>query len=344
MLYSGEMKRWVWALALPCLAGCGGEEPDPTESVQAAVKVCADGNTIEGVDVSHYDGDIDWALVKADGIEFAVAKASESITNLDPTFGTNRQNAKAMGVAFGAYHFFRADDDPVVQANHFLDAIGSVEDGEISPVLDLETADGQSASTIVSSALTFLEVLETETGRVPIIYTSPSFFTSTLGSPPELAGYPLWIAKLGYELSNGAGCLDRLEPLAIHGFRNRQRDRHPFRSRSVRRNRRRASVCGCDLRHRVCGRCLPTDGHRGCRWRHGRRRDDWRYRRRRWRSGRTADERDEDLLFRRRWVRLPHDEESERSARRDPVPVRGAQPSFSEATATYSAPFGLRRL
>jgi lysozyme len=160
------------------------------------VQVCPHGNAIlQGVDVSHWDGTIDWAQTHGAGIEFAIAKATEATDFVDDTFATNRQNAKAAGVVFGAYHFFRADVDPTDQANHFLSVIGSVEPGEIAPVIDVETTDGQSGSTIAQRALTFMQVVQEQTGRVPMIYTSPSFFRDTMGNPGEFADYLLWIAN-----------------------------------------------------------------------------------------------------------------------------------------------------
>jgi len=107
--------------------------PEPVSSTSEAVTICAQGDVIEGVDVSHHNGTIDWVAAHAAGIAFTIAKASEADTFVDPMFTTNRQDAKAAGVAFGAYHFFRADVDPTVQANHFLDVIGSVEPARSRP-------------------------------------------------------------------------------------------------------------------------------------------------------------------------------------------------------------------
>lgn len=190
------MRRALAGVGVLVLWGCGSDPgTENVETTEERVKVCATNTAIEGIDISHWQDTIDWPAVKSDGIEFALAKATEATDYVDPTFDTNRAEAKAAGIAFGAYHFFRSDEDPTVQAQHFATTMGSVETGEISPVLDLETADGEGASTIVERALTFLQVLESLTGRVPIIYTSPSFFDSTLDGPAALGGYPLWIAN-----------------------------------------------------------------------------------------------------------------------------------------------------
>lgn len=190
------MRRALVGAGALVLVGCGSDPVvEQTASTKEPVKVCAMANVIEGIDISHWQDTIDWPAVKSDGVDFALAKATEATDYIDPTFDTNRAEAKAAGLAFGAYHFFRSDEDPTAQAQHFATTMGSVEPGEISPVLDLETADGEGATTIVERALTFLEVLESLTGRVPIIYTSPSFYESTLDAPASLGGYPLWIAN-----------------------------------------------------------------------------------------------------------------------------------------------------
>jgi lysozyme len=184
--------------ALLALGGCGPAAEGESESVGStseAVTVCAQGNVIEGVDVSHWDGTINWAQAHSAGIAFTIAKATEADGYVDPTFATNRQNAKAAGVAIGAYHFFRANVDPTTQANHFLDTIGSVEPGELSPTLDLETTDGIGGSTIAQRAVTFMQAVQARTGRVQFVYTSPSFFNSTIGAPASFAPFLLWIAN-----------------------------------------------------------------------------------------------------------------------------------------------------
>ena len=200
MLAAGGAAGVLSVLAGVTLAasGCGAEPEgawEPVGTISEEVTVCAHGAVIQGVDVSHWNGTINWTQAHGDGIEFAIAKATEADDFVDNTFTTNRQNAKAAGVVFGAYHFFRADVDGTVQANHFLSVIGSVEPGEIAPVIDMETTDGQGASTINQRALAFMEAVKSATGRVPMIYTSPSFFNSTLGAPASFGDYLLWIAN-----------------------------------------------------------------------------------------------------------------------------------------------------
>lgn len=197
VLSTGVAAALLASVALAA-SGCGSDEQgvwEPVGTASDGVTICADGPVIQGIDVSHWQGAIDWTQAYGDGIDFAIAKATEADGFVDDTFATNRQNAKAAGVVFGAYHFFRADVDGVAQAEHFLSVLGSVEPGEITPVLDLETTDGQSAATINQRALAFMAAVESATGRIPMIYTSPSFYSSTLGAPGSFGDYLLWIAN-----------------------------------------------------------------------------------------------------------------------------------------------------
>ena len=96
-----------------------------------------------GVDVSHYDGTINWTNVKSSGISFAWAKATEGVTISDAYFTINAVNAKAAGVCIGAYHFAHPEDNtPGAEANYFWSVAGNYIKGDglsLQPVLDYET-------------------------------------------------------------------------------------------------------------------------------------------------------------------------------------------------------------
>src|SRR5262249_5104026 len=89
--------------------------------------VCAGSSTLEGVDVSHWDGAIDWSKVAGSGRAFAIAKATEGTSFLDPQFHTNWTGMKSAGLVRGAYHFFRPADSGVAQADWFLSSVGGLE-------------------------------------------------------------------------------------------------------------------------------------------------------------------------------------------------------------------------
>ncbi|TQS01387.1 GH25 family lysozyme [Paenibacillus ottowii] len=151
-----------------------------------------------GIDVSRYQGNIDWKAVKADGISFAFIKASQGQRYVDPTFTTNAKGARAAGVLLGAYHFVDATsvEAAKAEARHFAEVLEQVGGGkslDLPPVMDYENNPGNLSKTLISAvALAFLLELERLTGRKPIIYTGNAFAANFNAS---LSGYPLWIAR-----------------------------------------------------------------------------------------------------------------------------------------------------
>ena len=134
------MKRLAAALLL---AACG--QPDSRHpGVEAlrppppsALTVCAPGSTVDGIDVSHYDGTVDWAQVKGAGYVFGIAKATEGLTFSDSQFAVNWAAMKEAGLVRGGYHFFRPLDDGAQQADFFLSKIGTrFAEGDLPPILD----------------------------------------------------------------------------------------------------------------------------------------------------------------------------------------------------------------
>jgi lysozyme len=188
-------------LAVATLAGCMDLPPD-TDSVEEDVVTCAAGSTIKGVDVSHFDGTIDWAAARRDGVTFAIIKATEGTSFVDNRFTANWANTRANGIVHGAYHFFRPKSDPVAQADFFVQTAGSPKSGELPPVIDLEVTDGLSAAQVAAGARTFLQRVQQRTGRVPMIYTSVRVFNSLLGGPSGFNPYPLWVANWNVRCPN----------------------------------------------------------------------------------------------------------------------------------------------
>jgi GH25 family lysozyme M1 (1,4-beta-N-acetylmuramidase) len=160
----------------------------------------APGSTLtEGIDVSHWQGTIDWTKVRAAGKKFAYIKASEHTSFVDDHYATNRSKAKAAGLKVGAYHFARPSTeagDAVAEANHFIDTARPVA-GELIPVLDLEQTGGLGTTALVNWTKAFLQRVYDRTGVRAAIYVSPSFWSSKLGNTNWFAnnGYKvLWIA------------------------------------------------------------------------------------------------------------------------------------------------------
>jgi len=183
----------VVALSLSTIA-CQQPLPPDVGVAQQGVTVCPGATTLEGVDVSTYQGTIDWGKVKASGRAFAITRVGDGLGG-DDTFDANWAGIKAAGMVRGAYQYFRAGDDPIQQADILLGKIGTPADGDLPPTLDLETLDGQSAATVVANVKSWLSYVKTKTGRTPMVYTSPGFWPS-IGSP-DLSAYVLWVAHWG---------------------------------------------------------------------------------------------------------------------------------------------------
>lgn len=154
-----------------------------------------------GIDVSTYQGTIDWERVKNAGNSFAFAKATEGIHTVDTTFAANWAGMQAAGISRGAYHFYRATRDPAQQAQHFLDVLtsaGGLTDTDLPPALDLEDNNGAAqigSTALISGVTTWLSHVSDATGRIPIIYTAPSFWRTYMNN--QFGQYFLWIANYG---------------------------------------------------------------------------------------------------------------------------------------------------
>ena len=148
---------------------------------------------VKGIDVSHWQGSIDWQAVYSDGYYFAYIKASEGVLYTDPEFVNNMNGATAAGLYAGAYHFARPDNNaPEDEAIHFVNVAGEyITTGYLRPVLDLEVGSSMGWSALSDWALRWLQKVTELTGVEPIIYTG-AYYASNLES--YLTSYDLWIA------------------------------------------------------------------------------------------------------------------------------------------------------
>lgn len=162
------------------------------DSRGAIIVVPPSGSTTEGVDVSKFQGTIDWSAVAASGKSFAIARVSDGLT-VDSTFQHNWQGIAEAGLIRGAYQFFQPGMDSASQAALLLSQIGTLGPGDLPPVLDVEITGGESGATINAKIGTWVAIVRAATGRNPIIYTSPLFWATTINSSPNF-GTDLWTA------------------------------------------------------------------------------------------------------------------------------------------------------
>lgn len=162
------------------------------------------GQNVHGIDVSHWQGNINWSNVANDGQIYAWAKASEGMTYQDPQFIANMSNGIDAGVIMGAYHFARPDNNLAIQdAENFLNTAGAyIGAGFLPPVLDLENpySGGQSidllslfsSSELSSWVMEWSNTVELQTGIAPIIYVNGNY-ANYLNASLNMFG--LWFAQ-----------------------------------------------------------------------------------------------------------------------------------------------------
>jgi lysozyme len=153
--------------------------------------------SVYGVDISHWDGKIDWAIVKPK-IGFAILKASEGTGWVDDTFEFNRAGCQSNSIPHGAYHFFRSNQAPKAQAEHFWNIVSNANLKFLA--LDVETNDGSwNGLSIADTVKICLDRLQELSGNIPWIYTGPYFWRDVVKSPAWSVNYWLWIANYGVQ-------------------------------------------------------------------------------------------------------------------------------------------------
>lgn len=161
---------------------------------------------IEGIDVSSNQGAIDWNAASPGQLSFCFVRATVGAQTIDSAFSANWNGVQDAGLIRGPYHFFWPLADPKQQADNFIQTVGALQSGDLSPALDLEEAfpkgsPQQDVWTEISAAQRlpmiqdWLNRVEQALGVTPIIYTRRSFVQDLLGDDVQaLAGYPLWVA------------------------------------------------------------------------------------------------------------------------------------------------------
>ena len=173
------MMRWQGYLLLP-------QEADPPAW------------EVFGVDVSAYQGRIDWQNLREQGVDFAFIKATEGSSLQDRYFADNWAAAQAAGVRVGAYHFFSYDSPGETQADNFIAAV-PVTEGALPPVVDIEFygeyLDTPPEKERVRAILDpLLERLEAHYGVKPILYvTYRSYYRYIAGG--GYGDYPIWCSS-----------------------------------------------------------------------------------------------------------------------------------------------------
>lgn len=185
-------------LAVVALAACAAEPGELSlGAVEQDVAFCADSpTTVYGIDVSRFQGTIDWQQVASSGVVYAYIQISRSLTDIDANFPYNWAHAKSVGILRGAYQRFHPGQDVAGQASLFLQKLGTPQAGDLPPLLDIEDTDGLPAATIAHHVQQWLDIVEPAVGLKPIIYTGFYYWRDSVGGA-DFKSYPLWIANYG---------------------------------------------------------------------------------------------------------------------------------------------------
>lgn len=196
---SFHKKRWLWAAGLCSLTAA--VIITGTLVLRKEIKInpiFAKGYEVHGVDVSHYQGAIDWEVLSQQNLDFAIIKATEGSTHVDECFLDNWQAAEQTHLALGAYHFFSFDSEGDRQAASYIDTVGNL-NGKLAPVIDVEyygnkRNDPPDRAEVVENLSAMLDALEQHYEIKPIIYTTYTVYNDYIKG--EFEDYPLWVRSV----------------------------------------------------------------------------------------------------------------------------------------------------
>lgn len=152
----------------------------------------------EGIDISEYQGYIDYKKVKQDGIQVVYIRSSEGNNYIDPYFETNYRNAKENGLYIGCYHYLTAKtvEEANEQASFFISLIrGKSIDCKLA--MDFESFDNLTNEEVNKISLIFLNKVKELSGKDVIVYSD--IYNATNLFYGEITNFPLWIAQYDVE-------------------------------------------------------------------------------------------------------------------------------------------------
>jgi len=156
------------------------------------------GQGVSGIDVSKYQGRIDWPAVASSPIRFAIMRATLGNRYRDERFAQNLAGATKNGLVVGAYHFAKPTfglRDARGEADHFL-RVARMKAGDVLPVLDIEETGGLSPRQLRIWAQAWLHRVHSRTGVRAMIYSGNHFWRGAMRNTSWFGqrGHPLWVA------------------------------------------------------------------------------------------------------------------------------------------------------
>lgn len=195
--FSKIFKKVVGVVLAAALAfTCFNFAPTTAESVTSA------GNIAKGIDVSKYQGTINWSQVAASGIKFAFVKVGSTYSGMDPTFPYNMTQAQANGIKTGAYIYSYATNTEMaaLEAQLVIQWLSAYQ-VSMPVVFDIEDACHKNLSAAeINSIINTFCVLVDAAGYYPVVYSYKNFFNSKIGASP----WDKWVAQFGDSLDYGS--------------------------------------------------------------------------------------------------------------------------------------------
>ncbi len=154
----------------------------------------SNSNYVFGIDVSHYQGRINWSKVKKSKhpIKYVFIRSTMGTDGVDSQFKRNWKHTKKQNYIREAYHYYRPNENSTAQFNLFASAI-TLQKGDFPPILDIEQKGSLSNNELREGVLNWLQLAEKKYGIKPVIYTGRKFYTDYLKG--YVNDYPLWIAS-----------------------------------------------------------------------------------------------------------------------------------------------------
>ena len=171
-----------------------------TYKVRNEEVLLANASKVVGIDVSHYQGKINWSNVEFVNekypIEFVFIRATQGNDKKDSQFDKNWNECKRYNIIRGAYHYYRPNENSLEQAQNFIKNV-KLTKGDLPPVLDIEKLPKeQSIDNLKIGLKRFLDKIEEHYEVRPIIYTGEKYYEDFLKD--EFSDYTFWIANYNF--------------------------------------------------------------------------------------------------------------------------------------------------
>lgn len=149
---------------------------------------------VKGIDVSHYQGDIDWKVLSEENeYQFVFIKATEGHDFIDEKFDYNWEESKKQGILTGAYHFFSMRSSGAEQADNFINTVPNEKDS-LPPVIDLEIHLDHDQEVVRRELKAFANILEQYYEKKPILYVTYDTYNAYIKG--DFEEYDIWIRDI----------------------------------------------------------------------------------------------------------------------------------------------------